>query len=163
MATSNLQFIDCDDYDIESLEHDDDDTSVTTGHDNGVDYDDESFSDDESYDCIRLIQQNTKIDDPEIERFITFCKRKKLFDDTFYDYCNVFSLLATRLPDTFKKIAKNKKLITKNKFTSVMHNKLKFKGNAVYIYNLMDVDDRGYIDWDDFKEFFLPFVKNVTI
>jgi len=112
---------------------------------------------------ITLIQSSNSISDHKIKSFIDFCKKKNLFDDTFYDYGNVFSAVATRLPDTFNKISGNNKEITHDKFKKIFKRRFKYTGDLSYIFNLMDNEKKGYVTWDEFKDFFLPFVKNITI
>lgn len=103
------------------------------------------------------------ITDTKIKQFISFCKRKKLFDDTFYDYSNIFSVIATKLPDTFEVMSEDGNEIEKDRFITVFRKNYKYKGDIKYIYNVIDKEAKGFITWDDFKEFFLPFVQNVTM
>lgn len=112
---------------------------------------------------ITFIFRNHKIEDKQIEKFVNFCIKKQLFNDTFYDYGNEFSVVATRLPDTFFSLSKGKEIITKRRFKYIFNKKLKFKGNTNHIYLQLDPNQNGHIIWDDFRDFFLQFVKNVTM
>jgi hypothetical protein len=157
-----LEYIDInDDYDIESLGSDCE--SIEYVSSNNMDAYDEYVYDGDNYEITLVQTTDCVIVDPEIDQFISFCKRKKLFDDTFYDYGNIFSVMATKLPDTFKKISKNGKSVTMTKFKTTFEKKYKFKGNVLYIYKLMDQNNRGFITWNEFKDFFLPYIKNITM
>ena len=113
---------------------------------------------------ITLVKKDVShIQDKDLLDFIKFCVKNKLFDDTFYDYGNVFSILATKLPETFKDISKNDGYIKKKRFVSAFKRKYKYKGNLDYVYNIMDQESTGEVTWENFKEFFLPFIKNVTM
>lgn len=112
---------------------------------------------------ITFVFRNHKISDKKLSTFIKFCCKKRLFDDTFYDYSNEFSVVATKLPDTFYMLSKGKDTVSKKKFKSVFRNKFKYKGDIEYIYNLIDETNVGSVSWTSFKDFFLPFVKNVTL
>ena len=101
--------------------------------------------------------------DPKIKEFIDFCIKRRLFDDGFYDYSNLFSAIATKLPDTFDIMSKNGKDIRRERFIYLMRKKYKYKGDLNYIYNLMDKDEKGFITWEEFKDFFLPFIQNITL
>lgn len=131
------------------------------------DSDNDTNNDDNSDNYIEILikneDDNKNNTDPKIQNFINFCIKKRLFDDCFYDYNNIFSAIATKLPDTFDIMSKNGKDIKKERFTSLMRNKYKYKGDLNYIYSLMDEDDKGYITWDEFKDFFLPYIQNVTM
>jgi len=112
---------------------------------------------------IILIQkENIDSDDPKIKQFIKFCLKKRLFDDSFYDYGNAFSLMATKLPITFEKLTKDGEKIEKNKFIKVFKKDFAYNGDILYIYNVINKDNKDFITWDEFADFFLPFVKYIT-
>lgn len=106
---------------------------------------------------------NLRSTNPKISNFIKFCVKKRLFDDTFYDYGNVFSIVATKLPETFNVVSDGREKITMIKFKSSFKNTFKYRGNIGYIYGQIDKDKKGFLTWDEFKDFFLPFVKNITV
>lgn len=97
------------------------------------------------------IQQES---DPKIKEFVEFCIKKKLFDDGFYDYNNIFSTNATKLLATFDLMSINGDDIKKDKFIEIMTKKYKYKGDIHYIYNLMDKAHNGYITVVEFQDFF---------
>jgi len=124
----------------------------------------ETEDDIDGYVEITLVKSHEPIiTDSEISQFINFCKKKKLFDDTFYDYSNIFSAIATKLPDTFEDMSENGNEIDKTQFISSFRKNYKYKGNIKYIYSIIDKEEKGFITWEDFKEFFLPFVQNITM
>ncbi len=111
---------------------------------------------------IYIQKDNIESDDPLIMKFVAFCIKKRLFDDTFYDFGNKFSIVATKLPTTFDLMSKDGSRIEKEEFVKYF-TKQKFKGDLEHIFNSIDDGDKGYVTWEDFIEFFVPFVKNVTI
>ena len=123
-------------------------------------------------DNYELVETEPEITDIRILHFIKFCIRCKLFDDAFYDYNNVFSIIATKLNITFMAINKSPNNdglpahtnhIKKPDFTTFFTTKYKYKKDINFIYQSMDTDNKNYITWDEFKDFFLPFVRNVTM
>lgn len=113
---------------------------------------------------VTLVKKDDNIiSDKKLKHFIKFCVSKNLFDDTFYDYSNIFSIIGTKLSTTFEKISKNKYYINKKDFVREFKKKYKYTGDINYIYNIIDMNKNGEITWIDFKEFFLPFVKNITL
>jgi hypothetical protein len=112
---------------------------------------------------ITFIFRNHKIKDKQIKQFIRFCIKKQLFNDTFYDYGNEFSIVATKLPDTFFNISKGNETISERRFKYIFNKKIKYNGNINYIYFQFDPDQNGHIVWDDFRDFFLQFIKNITM
>ena len=113
---------------------------------------------------ITLVKKNaSNIQDKDLLHFINFCVKKNLFDDTFYDYGNVFSILATKLPETFKNISERNECITKKTFKKLFKKKYKYKRDLDYVYDIMDQESTGEVTWNNFKEFFLPFIKNITL
>lgn len=109
------------------------------------------------------ILREYNINNTKIKKFVNFCIKKRLFDDTFYDYSNDFSIIATRLPNTFYKISNGKKIITKKTFKTFFKKNLKYKGDISYVYKLINKENKNDIVWDEFKDFFLQFVKNITL
>lgn len=156
----------CSDSNISTDEHIEE-TAEEEGEDEEIEEEnaeeDEDEGDDSNSDYEVVVIKKEKIDaeEPVIE-FITFCVKNGMFDDTFYDYTNIFSVMATKLPITFDKMSKDGKHI-KNKAFKNLFIKSGFKGDINYIYNLIDTDKKGYITWEQFTEFFFPFVKYVTM
>lgn len=107
--------------------------------------------------------QKDKSKDDNIKNFINFCLEKKLFNDDYYDSNNVFSIISTKLPATFDSISENKKTVSKEIFINIFKEKYNYTGDLLYIYHLMDCDLKGHITWDDFREFFLPYVRHVEV
>lgn len=107
---------------------------------------------------ITIVNEYRKNDDLSDE-FVAYCIENKLFDNDYYDYSNVFSIIGTKLPMTFDDIAKNTTSVNKPTFCSYFKN---FK-NPEYIFDIINKDNKKYIQWDDFKEFFLPYIKNVAM
>lgn len=123
----------------------------------------EEENENETIDIAFIQRKFDKIPDKKIHKFIKFCLNKKLFNDIYYDYGNDFSVIATYLPDTFADISKGDRIVNKDKFKKMFIKKYKFSGDIDYIYKYMDDDNKGYITWDNFKEFFLPYVKNISL
>jgi len=137
----------------------DDNCNNNTDNDSDDDNDDDSDNNDE---IIFIHKDNIHIDDKKIMNFIKFCINKKIFDDTFYDYTNGFSIVATKLPIVFKKLTNDGKNIKKQTFINVFKNKYNYVGDIEYIYNYIDEKKKGHINWEQFFDFFLPFVKYIT-
>ena len=38
-----------------------------------------------------------------------------------------------------------------------------FHGNINFIYNCFDENKKGFITWDEFVDFFLPFIQYITV
>lgn len=113
---------------------------------------------------ITLIQkENIEVDEPKIMEFISFCIDKNLFDNTFYDYNNAFSVIATKLPITFEKLSDDGENIPKERFIKVYKDTYHYEGDIEFVYNQMDTDQKDYITWEEYTDFFLPFVKYITI
>jgi hypothetical protein len=125
--------------------------------------DDEEYDDDDVQEIILIQKENIESDEPRIRDFIKFCLDKGHFDNTFYDYGNAFSVVATKLPVTFEKMTTDGDNIDKTVFIKVFKETFGFTGDIEYIYGLIDIDDKEYISWEEFTDFFLPFVKYVTI
>jgi len=102
-------------------------------------------------------------DDPEISEFLQFCINKGLFDNTFYDTQNVFSVVATKLPKTFEKLSSGKEDVKKRAFVTKFKKEFGYKGDINFIYNCLDPNKKGFITWDEFVDFFLPFVQYITV
>ena len=107
--------------------------------------------------------KNTTPDDPDISEFLEFCINKGLFDNTFYDIQNAFSVVATKLPKTFEKLSSNGSNIKKKSFVTRFRKDFGYKGDINFIYNCLDEKKKGFITWDEFIDFFLPFVQYVTV
>lgn len=115
-------------------------------------------------DEIILIQKdNIRVDNKNVMKFIKFCIDSRLFDDTYYDFGNAFSIMATKLPSTFDLISLDGKSIDKVLFIEFFTNEIEFDGDIEDIYNEIAKDNSDKIMWEDFIEFFIPFVRYVTI
>ena len=117
----------------------------------------------ENDEIILIQKENIHCDNKNIMKFIKFCIDRRLFDDTFYDFGNAFSIMATKLPSTFDIISLDGKLIENCLFIEFFSNEISFNGDIKDVYNNIDKDDKGHITWEDFIEFFIPFVRYVTI
>lgn len=108
---------------------------------------------------------NEQIDseDPNISEFLKFCINKGLFDNTFYDMHNAFSVVATKLPQTFEKLSSGKKDIRKRTFIKTFKTEYGYSGDISFIYSCLDIENKGFITWDEFVDFFLPFVQYITV
>ena len=115
-------------------------------------------------DEIILIQKdNIHVDNKNIMKFIKFCIDSRLFDDTYYDFGNAFSIMATKLPTTFDLISLDGRSIDKVLFIEFFTREIEFEGDIENIYNEIAKDGSDKITWEDFIEFFIPFVRYVTI
>ena len=108
---------------------------------------------------------NEKIDsdDPNISQFLKFCINKGLFDNTFYDMHNSFSVVATKLPQTFEKLSCDGNDIHKKSFIKTFKTEYGYTGDITFIYKCLDKENKGFITWDEFIDFFLPFVQYITV
>ena len=102
-------------------------------------------------------------DDPILSEFLQFCLTNGLFDNTFYDTHNAFSVVATKLPKTFDRLSNNKDNVKKKAFVAKFKNDFGYSGNANIIYNYLDSNNKGFITLDDFVDFFLPYIQYVTV
>jgi hypothetical protein len=110
-----------------------------------------------------VVAENDKLlDDEDISEFIKFCIKHRLFDDTFYDLSNIYSVIATKLPYTFNDITKGKQSINRVDFIKIFQNRFKYTGNISYVFDCMDSKKISAITWEEFRDFFLPFVRNIT-
>ena len=127
---------------------------------------DENIDDDEDENNNKMYlicNENTDSDDPDISEFIQFCMKKGLFDNTFYDMHNSFSVVATKLPKTFEKLSKNGDDVKKRTFIHKFKKDFGYNGNINFIYNCLDEKKKGFITWDDFVDFFLPYIQYITM
>jgi hypothetical protein len=112
---------------------------------------------------ITLVKKdNIEHKNPNVTRFVKFCISIRLFDDTFYDYGNAFSIMATKLHTTFDLFSLDGKIIKKELFIELFKNEFNYDGDILDIFNEMTKNNK-YITWGDFIEFFIPFVKHVTV
>ena len=115
-------------------------------------------------DEIILIQKdNIRVDNKNVMKFIKFCIDSRLFDDTYYDFGNAFSIMATKLPSTFDLISLDGRSIDKILFIEFFTHEIEFDGDIEDVYNQIAKDSSDKITWEDFIEFFIPFVRYVTI
>lgn len=117
---------------------------------------------DNNYKIIMIEREKITAKDSRISDFINFCIKHHLFDNTFYDYGNAFSIVATKLPVVFRKLSNDGKNIKKDAFIKIYKNHYKFKGDLEFIYDCIDEKSKGYITWDELLDFFLPFIKYTT-
>jgi hypothetical protein len=125
--------------------------------------DTESSENDDPNNMYLVYNENVDSDDPIISDFLKFCMREGLFDNTFYDMNNTFSVVATKLPKTFEKLSKNGTNVKKRTFIQKFKKEFGYPGDINFIYNCLDINKQGFITWDDFMDFFLPFVQYVTV
>lgn len=131
-----------------------------------LDCDDSTILLNSENDKIIYLIHNNEIDsdDPNISYFLKFCIKKQLFDNTFYDFNNSYSIMATKLPITFSKIKENgNDDINKKTFIKKFRKDFGFNGDINFIYNCLDANKKGYFTWDDFLDFFLPYIEYVTV
>lgn len=102
-------------------------------------------------------------DDPNISEFLQFCIERGLFDNTFYDTHNALSVVATKLPKTFEKLSKDGDDVKKKTFITKFKKEFGYPGDINFIYNCLDSKKKGFVTWDDFVDFFLPFIQYVTV
>lgn len=134
--------------------------SSTSNDKNSEESDDDNSKDDVTY---LVHNNNVNSDNPEISDFLQFCITKGLFDNTFYDTQNVFSVVATKLPKTFEKLSAGKNDIKKRSFVTKFKKDFGYKGDINFIYNCLDTSKKGFITWDEFIDFFLPYVQYITV
>jgi len=144
--------------------------SIDDIEDNIVDNLDDTVNGDNDYETcnITLIERkNHGSKDKKIKKFIDFCIDKKLFDDTFYDYNNIFSVIATKLPDIFNEISKDEEIIMRNNFTKVFKNTYGYKGDLDYVFTKMEeissIATKDVVTWKSFIDFFVPYVRYITV
>lgn len=126
----------------------------------------ESSTDDfgnNSNEIILIQKDNIESDEPKVMQFIKFCIKNGIFDDTFYDYNNSFSVIATKLPTTFDKISNDGVKINKEAFIKFFKETSKYTGDTEFIFDCIDVKKNNYITWEQFADFYLPFIKFVTL
>lgn len=113
-----------------------------------------------SNDKDRLLIERKKInyETNEVLQFINFCIKEKLFDDTYYDYNYEFSVISTKITKVFSKFSND--VIAKPDFANTYSN---YPGNIYAIYDFIDQDQKQYITYDEMANFFLSYVKTITI
>lgn len=114
-------------------------------------------------DNIYLIHNEYTSDNPDVSKFISFCVNNGLFDNTFYDTNNILSVLGTKLPTTFDQLSADGQKIERKIFLKKFKKEFGYEGNITKIYENIDKNKKGFIIYEDFIDFFLPFVKYVTI
>jgi len=124
----------------------------------------ESDNDENSEKAIYLIRnENLDSENPKISEFLKFCIHEGLFDNTFYDWHNSFSVFATKLPKTFEKLSGDNNGIQKKNFITKFKKDFGFSGDINFIYNCLDSDKKGFITCEEFIDFFLPYIQYVTV
>jgi len=118
---------------------------------------------DDDNDSIYLIKNLcTTPENADVSDFITFCLKNGLFDDTFYDYNNNFSIMATKLHLTYEQLS-NEDYVNKKTFINTFKKKFGYMGNISFIYKCIDCKNNGKISWEEFINFFLPYIKYITL
>lgn len=124
---------------------------------------DELIDSEQNNDFILIQKDNIESSEPRIMDFIKFCIKNGIFDDTFYDYSNSFSVIATKLPKTFDRISTDGTNINKKEFIKFFKKTKKYNGDIKFIYEYIDKNNTGYITWQQFTDFYLPFIKTITL
>lgn len=151
-------------YDNNSDNDSNNSTSDYTHSNNTNSGNDSNNSDNNNYnknDIILIQKENTNVDDTEVMHFINFCIDRNYFDNTFYDYGNAFSIIATKLPITFEQITTDGYNLEKGKFIDFFE-EANYDGDIEYIYNQISKQNKNILSWDELLDFFLPFIKNIT-
>lgn len=176
-------FINLSDEDYYHDEGNDDENNEENNMDNPDESNDESNDDEDNHsseNSTEFIDSNTNkkeksksvylihneqidSDDPNISEFLKFCINKGLFDNTFYDMHNAFSVVATKLPQTFEKLSSGKEELHKKSFIKTFKTEYGYSGDISFIYDCLDTEKKGFITWDEFVDFFLPFVQYITV
>ncbi len=139
-------------YDNSNSNYDNTDTDNT----------DDTNNTDSDNQIILIQNDDINIDDEVIMDFINFCIINNIFDNTFYDYGNAFSIVATKLPRMFEKISDDYKYVTRDKFINIFKTKYKFEGDIEYVYDYIEKNNKEFITIDELLDFFLAFVKYTT-
>ena len=71
--------------------------------------------------------------------------------------------MATKLPVTFGKLSKDGNDVNKETFIKKFKKEFGYNGDINFIYNCIDPNKKGFVTWDDFVDFFLPYVEYVTV
>lgn len=107
----------------------------------------------------------TEMNPPNVDRtvqsFIDDCLKHHLFDNTFYDYNNMVSILATKLPQTFCKMSNYTDSITKQQFIDFFTS-FGFSSDLEQIFAVFIKKSVNELTWFEFRDFFLPFICNVS-
>jgi hypothetical protein len=119
--------------------------------------------DTQTFDIVLIEKDTLESDEPKVKDFVKFCIKKGLFDNTFYDYGNAFSVVATKLPVTFEKLSSDGENIPKKAFVTGFTKSFRYKGDIEFIYKYIDKDNKGFITWEEFTQFYLPFVRYTTL
>lgn len=109
-----------------------------------------------------ICRDNITSKNETIDKFVNYCLNEGLFDDSFYDYNNKFSIVATKLNITFDLISNEYDTISKESFCDFFEDEFP-KDEIDFVFKVMDRDSKNYISWMSFIEFFLPFVKCITM
>lgn len=109
-----------------------------------------------------ICRDNITSKNETIDKFVNYCLNEGLFDDSFYDYNNKFSIVATKLNITFDLISNEEDSISKDFFCDFFEDEYP-KDEIDFVFKVMDRDSKNYISWRSFIEFFLPFVKCITM
>ncbi len=156
-----------DDTEDDDGDGDGDDDNTDESDDDNTEEDDNEIPTHEhkhkTHEILLIKKENIEVDDIKIMEFVNFCIDTRLFDNTFYDYGNAFSVMATKLPHTFDKLTKDGESITKDMFVTTFVKEYKYPGDIEYVYRFIDEDKNGCISWDEFVNFFVQFVVYISI
>lgn len=100
--------------------------------------------------------------DKRLVAFVDFCCEKKLFHDQHLNLADRDAIFETGLPETFESICKNKKGISKQNFIRYFRQQ-QYSGDLKYLFQQLDRRRHGLISWEDFADFFFPFIRKVVI
>lgn len=154
----------CNLIELSSEEYNSSDSNTSVCESSEKESEDKDSEDKDSEDdkIILFQNDNTDIEDDIVMEFIEFCIKNNIFDNTFYDYGNAFSIVATKLPKMFEKMSKEYKYILKEDFINVFINEYDFEGDIEYIYNYVEKEEEERVTIDELLDFFLLFVKYTT-
>jgi len=151
------------DNDIESEQAHDNNKNNTENTDENKETEDSEKNENEEDTLYLIYNKDVDSDDPKISDFLKFCMKEGLFDNTFYDMHNSFSVVATKLPRTFEKLSKNGNDVKKRTFISKFKKEFGYAGDINFIYNCLDEKHKGFVTWDEFLDFFLPYIQYITV
>lgn len=134
-----------------------------TAKENSEEVNEEKDSEDSEDTLYLIYNKHVDSDDPKISDFLKFCMKEGLFDNTFYDMHNKFSVVATKLPTTFERLSKNGDDVKKRTFIQKFKKEFGYSGDINFIYNRLDVEHKGFVTWDEFLDFFLPYIQYITV
>ena len=54
-------------------------------------------------------------------------------------------------------------MLRKRTFIKKFKKEFGYPGDINFIYNCLDTKKKGFITWDEFVDFFLPFIQYITV